>query len=94
VQNKAKELLTNMKKDLNSLFVLFLGKLRAILVQDFDNQLQKVLPQDDTQILENFAQVMAQIKNGILTTFNNKAKSKLFVESTKKILCVTGGIFY
>jgi len=71
---KGKELLTKMKKDVYSLYLEYLGKLRAKVLTEFDNKVQNAIPEDENEIMSDFANVMNQFREEALSTFEEQSK--------------------
>merc|ERR1712137_685287 len=71
---KGKELLSKMKKDVYGLYLEYLGKLRAKVLTEFDSKVQNVVPENENEIMANFANVMSQFREEALSTFEEKSK--------------------
>ena len=76
-QAKGKELMTKMKKDLFSVYLEFLGKLRTQALDNFDKAVEAAIPTDENEILANFASVMAGLRQEALDTFETKSKGAI-----------------
>ena len=68
-----------MQKDLYAVYMEYLAKLRAKVLAEFDAKVDSVIPEDESEILPNFAEVMNTIRSEALESFNKKSSGK-FVE--------------
>lgn len=72
---KGEDLLQKIKKDLHTMFLDLLGKLRGKAVDDFEELLQGVLPEEESAVLEQFAATMNGIKKQVLDAFVAQAQA-------------------
>lgn len=63
-----------MKKELHSVYLEYLSKLRGQVISEFDVKVEQVIPDDENEILSNFAEVMNKLRSEALTAFENKSK--------------------
>ena len=63
-----------MKKELHSVYLEYLSKLRGQVISEFDAKVEQVIPDDENEILSNFAEVMNKLRIEALTAFENKSK--------------------
>ena len=61
-----------MKKELHSVYLEYLSKLRGQVISEFDVKVEQVIPDDENEILSNFAEVMNKLRSEALTAFENK----------------------
>lgn len=73
-ENTRKELLMKMKRDLNGMYLDYIGKLRAKVLGEFESKIQSVVPKEEHLVLENFAQVTRDLKNAAIENFTSLAE--------------------
>mmetsp|Transcript_1196 Transcript_1196/g.1909 ORF Transcript_1196/g.1909 Transcript_1196/m.1909 type:complete len:737 (-) Transcript_1196:90-2300(-) len=78
---KGKELLNKMKKELHSVYLEYLSKLRGQVISEFDVKVEQVIPDDENEILSNFAEVMNKLRSEALTAFENKSKDAAITQA-------------
>merc|ERR1712130_59179 len=78
---KGKELLNKMKKDVYGLYLEYLGKLRAKVLAEFDKKTQSAIPEDENEIMANFASVMNQFREEALSSFEEKSKDASIMQA-------------
>merc|ERR1712137_1069554 len=78
---KGKELLVKMKKDLFAVYLEFLAKLRGQVLGNFEKSVEAVIPEDESEIVPNFAEVMSKLRSDALDTFTQKSKDAVISQA-------------
>lgn len=78
---KGEDLLQKIKKDLHTMFLDLLGKLRGKAVDDFEELLLGVLPEEESAVLEQFAATMNGIKQQVLDAFVAAAQAAVVAQA-------------
>lgn len=70
-----------MKKDLFALYLEFLGKLRSQVVSDFETSVREAIPDDENEILPNFAGVMQELNDRAIERFTSLANGAIIEQA-------------
>ena len=76
--NKGKELLKQMKREINSYFLDLLSKLRISGIDLFDKKVNQLIPESN-EIVENFYEIITTTHTDIIDSFTAQANGSYFL---------------